>query len=54
MRLLATQPGVSVDQVIENTAFELLIPEQVEANPAPSAEELRILRGEVDADGLYI
>ena len=54
MQLLATQPGVSVDQVIESTGFELLIPEQVEANPAPCAEELRILREEVDADGLYI
>jgi len=54
MQLLATQPGVSVDQVVESTGFELLIPEQVEANPAPSAEELRILREEVDADGLYI
>jgi glutaconate CoA-transferase subunit B len=54
MQLLATQPGVSVEQVVENTGFELLIPEHVEQNPAPTPEELRILRDEVDPGGLYI
>jgi glutaconate CoA-transferase, subunit B len=54
MLLLATQPGVSVEQVLENTGFELLLAEQVEANPPPTAEELRILRDEVDRDRLYI
>lgn len=54
MQLLATQPGVSVEQVVESTGFELSIPEDVEVNPAPTADELRILREEVDADGLYI
>lgn len=54
MQLLATQPGVGVDQIIESTGFELVIPERVDENPAPTVEELRILREEVDPDGLYI
>jgi glutaconate CoA-transferase subunit B len=54
MMLLATQPGVTVDQVIENTGFELLIAETIEKNPPPTAKELRILREEVDKDRLYI
>jgi len=54
MILLATQPGVTIEQVLENTGFELLIAEEVEANAAPSTEELRILRDEVDRDRLYI
>lgn len=54
MLLLATQPGVSVQQVVENTGFELLLAEQIEENPPPSQEELRILREEVDRDKLYI
>jgi glutaconate CoA-transferase, subunit B len=54
MILLATQPSVTVDQVRENTGFELPVSDTVEANPAPSAEELRILRDEVDRDRLYI
>jgi glutaconate CoA-transferase subunit B len=54
MRLVATQPGVSVDQVLAETGFELIVPDAVEENEAPLAEELRILREEVDRDRLYI
>jgi glutaconate CoA-transferase subunit B len=54
MKLLATNPGVTVDQVIENTGFELLLAETVEQIPPPTAEELRILRQEVDPEGFYI
>jgi glutaconate CoA-transferase subunit B len=54
MMLLATQPGVSVEDVIEHTGFDLVIAEQVESNPPPTEEELQLLRGEIDQDGLYI
>lgn len=54
MILLATQPGVSVEQVLGNTGFELLVAEHVEENPPPTPQELRILREEVDKDRLYI
>ncbi len=54
MMLLATQPGVTVQEVIDNTGFELLIAERVEQNPPPTPAELRILREEVDRDRLYI
>ena len=54
MQLLATQPGIEVDAVVENTGFELLFADEIEQNPAPSSEELTILRREVDKEGLYI
>lgn len=54
MLLLATQPGVSIRQVQENTTFELLVADPVTTNPAPTAKELRILRQEVDRERLYI
>jgi glutaconate CoA-transferase subunit B len=54
MMLLATQPGVKVEDVIENTGFELLMADEIEENPPPTDEELRILREEVDKDKLYI
>lgn len=54
MLLLATQPGVTVKQVQENTSFELFVAEPVAVNPAPTPEELRILRQEVDRERLYI
>jgi glutaconate CoA-transferase subunit B len=54
MMLIALQPGVSIEQAVENTGFELLIAPHVIENPPPSAEELTILREEVDKDRLYI
>jgi glutaconate CoA-transferase subunit B len=54
MRLLATNPGVTVEQVIENTGFELIIPPNVGQNEPPTEEELRILREEVDPERFYI
>ncbi len=54
MMLLATQPGVTVQQVLDNTGFELLRAEAVQQNPPPTTEELRILREEVDRERFYI
>ena len=54
MRLKALHPGVSVEQVKANTGFELIIPAQGGQNEPPSAEELRILRQEIDPTGFYI
>jgi glutaconate CoA-transferase subunit B len=54
MRLKATHPGVSVEDVVAATGFELIIPEKVESTEPPSAEELRLLREEIDPEKLYI
>lgn len=44
MLLLRVCPGVTVDDIQENTGFRLKILEKVEAEPEPSKEELEILR----------
>ena len=54
MMLLATQPGVTVEQVLEHTGFDLLLADDIESNPPPGDEELKILRQEVDKDRFYI
>jgi len=54
MMLLQTQPGINIEQVIENTGFELLVADEVGQNLPPSAEELRVLREEVDKEKFYI
>jgi len=54
MRLLSTHPGVTVEQVIENTGFQLIIPDEIGENKAPTAGELRLLREEIDPEGFYI
>ncbi len=54
MRLEAVYPGVTVEDVIENTGFELIIPDHVGTVEPPTDDELRILREEIDPAGLYI
>lgn len=54
MRLIALNPGVTREQVVAATGFPLLVADELEANPPPSDEELRILREEIDKDRFYI
>jgi glutaconate CoA-transferase subunit B len=54
MMLEAVYPGVTVQDVLDNTGFELLIPDDVPTIDPPSADELRLLREEIDPGGLYI
>lgn len=51
MRLRAVHPGVSVDDVLAATGFELAIPADVSETRAPSAEELRLIREVFDPAG---
>lgn len=54
MRLIGLNPNVTVEQVKQNTGFELLVADNLIANPEPTDEQLRILREEVDPDHYYI
>ncbi len=54
MKLLALNPGITINNVVENTGFELITPDKIEQNEIPSVQELRILREEVDQDRYYI
>ncbi len=54
MTLEALNPGVTTEQVIENTGFELIIRGVVPTLNAPTEQELRLLREEIDPQGLYI
>ncbi len=44
MRLVSVHPGVSAEDVINNTGFELIMPEKVKESPTPSIEELEFIR----------
>jgi len=52
MRLASVHRGVSVDEVVENTGFELVVPEHVPETRAPTDEELRALREVIDPHGI--
>ena len=51
MRLKSVHPGVSVEDVVTNTGFEIIIPKIVPQTEAPSKEELQILRERIDVRG---
>jgi glutaconate CoA-transferase subunit B len=53
MYLAGLHPGVTVEQVRENTAWDIHVPDDVTEEPPPSAEELRLMREELDPDGIY-
>ncbi len=48
MQVRSVHPGVGLDEVRENTGFELLIADPVGTTEPPTPEELTILRDEVD------
>ncbi|MGW8178410.1 MAG: CoA-transferase subunit beta [bacterium] len=54
MMLLSTNPGVSVQDVVDNTSFELVIPEKVSETKPPTSKELQLLREEIDPSGIVI
>jgi len=54
MKLISVHPGVSVEDVVNNTSFQLVVPGDVGVTQAPSAEELRLLRDEIDPAGIVI
>jgi len=53
MVLATTHPGMSVDEVRENTGWELRVADDVHETPAPSDEELRMIREDLDPEGAY-
>lgn len=51
MRLASLHPGVSVEEVVENTGFELAVGSSVPQTRQPDANELRLLRERIDPEG---
>lgn len=52
MQVSALQPGVELEEVLEKTGFELLVPPHIEHLEPPTERELEILR-ELDPEGQY-
>jgi len=51
-RLKSVHPWSSVDEVVENTGFKLIIPEQVPVTEGPTNEALETIRSRIDLEGL--
>jgi glutaconate CoA-transferase subunit B len=53
MKLVSLHPGVDIDQVREEVSWEIKIASDLKETEPPREDELRILREELDPEGLY-
>jgi hypothetical protein len=54
MMILSIHPGVTLEEVRGTMGFAPLVPDHVPATKPPTAEQLRLIREEIDPDGMYI
>ncbi len=54
MKVESLHPGVTKQDVIDNTGFEMLFADPLPITPEPTHEELLILREEVDPEGVIV
>jgi acyl CoA:acetate/3-ketoacid CoA transferase beta subunit len=52
MRLRSVHPGVTPSEVVDETGFTLAVPDQVPETRLPTAEELDLIRDQLDPAGL--
>jgi acyl CoA:acetate/3-ketoacid CoA transferase beta subunit len=52
MRLRSVHPGVTVDDIVGNTGFPLVVPDDVPETRAPTDEELHLIREVLDPQSL--
>jgi acyl CoA:acetate/3-ketoacid CoA transferase beta subunit len=52
MRLVSLHPGVTVDDVVASTGFELAIDGDIPETRQPTAAELALIREVIDPSGL--
>ena len=53
MRLDSLHPGATLEQVRETIAWDPRIADDLSTTPAPTVEELRLVREELDPGGVY-
>ncbi len=53
MRLDSLHPGVTLEQVRATIGWDPKVAASLETTPAPSVEELRFIREELDPEGAY-
>ena len=54
MVLAAVHPGVGVDDVRAATGWDLRVADDLQVTPDPTAEELALIREELDPEGVYV
>ena len=53
MRLVSIHPGITQEDVLANMNFRPIVPGRVPSTELPTAEEIRLIRKEIDPQGMY-
>jgi acyl CoA:acetate/3-ketoacid CoA transferase beta subunit len=53
MKLISLHPGISLDQIKDNSSFDIIIPRKISVTKPPTANELKILKI-IDPTGMVI
>lgn len=53
MNLVSVHPTITIEQIRSNSAFPILVPDEVAISPAPTPDDLQVLH-EIDPTGLVI
>jgi glutaconate CoA-transferase subunit B len=53
MRLVSVHPGITLDEVLENMNFRPVVPDRVPTTALPTPEQIRLIREEIDPQGMY-
>jgi glutaconate CoA-transferase subunit B len=54
LMILSVHPGVTLDEVRGTMGFAPLVPDHLPATEPPTAEQLRLIREEIDPDRMYM
>lgn len=53
MRLESIHPGTALEDVLSNMAFQPIVPDGLPVTEPPTAEQVRLIREEIDPEGMY-
>jgi acyl CoA:acetate/3-ketoacid CoA transferase beta subunit len=53
MRLISIHPGTTLEDVLANLSFQPIVPDDLPTTEPPTAEQVRLIREEIDPEGMY-
>lgn len=53
IKLISLHPGATIEQVKENSGFDIIIPDDIQTSPEPTEDELKIL-ADIDPKGIVL
>jgi len=53
MRLVSVHPGTTLEDILANLSFQPIVPGDLPTTEPPTAEQVRLIRHEIDPEGMY-